>query len=93
MLFLIFFFFARYLEAAEGLKPALINSFNSSFKSNSLISKSLFFFAPLITTVISPRTFFVSKKLIALLIVLPMCSSNFFVNSLAISISLSPPQT
>ena len=53
---------------------------------------SLVLIIPFITIVISPITSLLSKKLITLEILLPICSSNFFVNSRKISISLSPPQ-
>ncbi len=53
MLFGRLFFFAKYLEAADKVKPALIKSFSSFFISKLSNSKLLLdLFIPLITTVL-----------------------------------------
>ena len=49
MLFLMPYFFAKYFEAADKLKPALVSSFKSFFKSDLLISLCLSLLVPLIT--------------------------------------------
>ena len=86
------FFFAKYFEAAEGVKPALINSFSSFLIIDGLKFKSFGSVVPFITTVNSPIISLFLKNSIALSIVSPICSSNFFVNSRETCISLAPPQ-
>ena len=63
MLFGRLFFLAKYLEAADKVKPALIKSLRSFFISKISNSELLLdLFIPLITTVISPITSFSLKK-------------------------------
>ena len=56
MLFFMPYFFAKYFDAADKLKPALVNSLRSFLKSDLLISSFLSFLMPFITIVISPIT-------------------------------------
>ena len=86
------FFFAKYLEAAEGLNPALINSLSSFFINDGLKLSFFDSLIPLITIVNSPKISLSLKKSITLSIVSPTFCSNFFVNSRKTCISLSPPQ-
>ena len=48
MLFLMPYFFAKYFDAADKLKPALVNSLRSFFKSDLLISSFLSLLMPLL---------------------------------------------
>ena len=65
MIFLeILFFFARYFDAEDKLKPALISSYNSSLKIALLISFLESLFIPFKTIVNSPKISSFSKNLI-----------------------------
>ena len=87
------FFLAKYLEAFDKVNPAPISSISSLLSSNLLYSWDFSIrFIPLIIIVISPMTSFPSKNSITWLMVLPICSSNFFVSSRETCISLSPPK-
>ena len=87
------FFFAKYFDAEDKLSPALTKSLSSSFKKFLLSSEFwISLLMPFITTVISPNISLPSKKSKTSSTLLPICSSNFFVNSRKTCISLSPPQ-
>ena len=80
------------MEAADKLKPAFIKSSRSFFIVNLSRFKFPVLVIPFITIVISPITSLALNNSLTWLISFPTCSSNFFVNSLATTISLSPPQ-
>ena len=65
MFFVSPFFFAKYFDAEDKLKPAFTRSLSSFFNSNLLNSRKFSFFIPSIITVISPRTSFPSKNLLS----------------------------
>ena len=91
--FVSLFFLAKYLDAFDKLKPALIKSFNSFFNSNSLNSEfTLGLSIPFITIVISPIISLSLNDSITLSMLLFICSSYFLVNSLPIEIFLESPQ-
>ena len=71
------FFFAKYFDAEDKLKPAFTKSLSSFLNSNLSNSRNLSFCIPSITTVISPRTSLRSQKFNIISAFVPICSSNF----------------